>query len=187
MFHSIIWWPSSTKIHIAYHTQLCLTYSSLFLRLYLLHLCSLISQLSPQAYFCSSNTLMFESCSHLGLVWAYCSQHFVVCSLISDKFEFKCHFHKKGFTAVTIWRKFLTIKTPKSLSITFLYYSFPLFIFIIMYTVKVTNRFKGLYLIECLKNYGCRFVTLYRKQGSRPSPRKRNGKRQNGCLRRASK
>ena len=30
-------------------------------------------------------------------------------------------------------------------------------------TVKVTNRFKGLYLIECLKNYGWRFVTLYRR------------------------
>ena len=32
------------------------------------------------------------------------------------------------------------------------------------YTVEVTNRFKGLDLIECLKNYGQRFVTLYRKQ-----------------------
>ena len=35
------------------------------------------------------------------------------------------------------------------------------------YTVDVTNRFKGLDLIECLKNYGWRFVTLYRRQGSR--------------------
>ena len=34
------------------------------------------------------------------------------------------------------------------------------------YTVEVTNRFKGLDLIECLKNYGWRFVTLYRRQGS---------------------
>ena len=34
------------------------------------------------------------------------------------------------------------------------------------YTVKVTNRFKGLDLIECLKNYGRRFVTLYRRQRS---------------------
>ena len=33
-------------------------------------------------------------------------------------------------------------------------------------------------------NYGWRFVTLYRRQGSRPSPWKRNAKRQNGCLRR---
>ena len=31
------------------------------------------------------------------------------------------------------------------------------------YTLKVTNRFKGLNLIECLKNYGLRFVTLYRR------------------------
>ena len=31
------------------------------------------------------------------------------------------------------------------------------------YTVELTNRFKGLNLIECLKNYGRRFVTLYRK------------------------
>ena len=55
------------------------------------------------------------------------------------------------------------------------------------YTVEVRNRFKGLDLIECLKNYGQRFVTLYRTQGSRPSPRKRNAKRQNGCLRRPYK
>ena len=32
------------------------------------------------------------------------------------------------------------------------------------YTVEVTNRFKGLDLIECLKNYGWRFMTLYRTQ-----------------------
>ena len=31
------------------------------------------------------------------------------------------------------------------------------------YTVEVTNRFKGLHLIECLKNYGLRFVTLHRR------------------------
>ena len=51
------------------------------------------------------------------------------------------------------------------------------------YTVEVTNRFKGLGLVECLKNYGRRFVTLYRRQRSRPSPSKRNAKRQNGYLR----
>ena len=50
------------------------------------------------------------------------------------------------------------------------------------YTVEVTNRFKGLDLIEYLKNYGQRFVTLYRRQCSRPSLRKRNAKRQIGCL-----
>ena len=32
------------------------------------------------------------------------------------------------------------------------------------YTVKVTNRFKGFNLIEGLKNYGQRFVTLCRRQ-----------------------
>ena len=46
------------------------------------------------------------------------------------------------------------------------------------YTVEVRNRFKGLDLIECLINYGMRFVTLYRRQGSRPSPWKRNAKKQ---------
>ena len=37
-------------------------------------------------------------------------------------------------------------------------------------TVEVRNRFEGLDLIECLMNYGMRFMTLYRRQGSRPSP-----------------
>ena len=50
------------------------------------------------------------------------------------------------------------------------------------YTVEVTNRFKRLDLIESLKKYEQRFMTLYRRQGSRSSPRKRNAKRQNGCL-----
>ena len=36
-------------------------------------------------------------------------------------------------------------------------------------------------------NYGWRFVTSYRRQESSPSPRKRNTKRQNGCLRRPYK
>ena len=44
------------------------------------------------------------------------------------------------------------------------------------YTVEVRNRFKQLDLIECLKNYGLRFVTLSRRPGSRPSPRKSNAK-----------
>ena len=38
------------------------------------------------------------------------------------------------------------------------------------------NRFKG------LMNYGLRSVTLHRRQGSRPSPWKRNVQKQNGCL-----
>ena len=39
------------------------------------------------------------------------------------------------------------------------------------YTVEVRNRFMGLDLTECLMNYGWRFMTLYRRQESRPSPR----------------
>ena len=55
------------------------------------------------------------------------------------------------------------------------------------YIVEVRNRFKGLDLIECLKNDGRRFMTLCRRQRSRPSPRKRKAKRQNGCQRRPYK
>ena len=33
-----------------------------------------------------------------------------------------------------------------------------------VYTVEMTNRFNRLDLIEDLKNYGQRFVTLYRRQ-----------------------
>ena len=55
------------------------------------------------------------------------------------------------------------------------------------YTVEVRNRFKGLDLTECLMNYGQTFMTLYRRQESRLSPRKRNAKKQNGCLRRPYK
>ena len=55
------------------------------------------------------------------------------------------------------------------------------------YTVEVTNRLKGLDLIERLKSYGQGFVTLYKRQWSRPSPRKRNAKRQNGCPKRPYK
>ena len=39
------------------------------------------------------------------------------------------------------------------------------------YTVEVRNRFKGLDLIDCLKNYGWRFVTLYRRWWPKLSPR----------------
>ena len=42
------------------------------------------------------------------------------------------------------------------------------------YTVEVRNRFKGLDLIEYLMNYGGRFMTLYKRQESRPFPWKRN-------------
>ena len=43
--------------------------------------------------------------------------------------------------------------------------------------MEVRNRFKGLDLILCLRNYGMRFVTLYRRQGSRPSPWKKKCKK----------
>ena len=71
------------------------------------------------------------------------------------------------------WRKPLTILVWPKLN--------PLF------DLEVRNRFKGLDLIECLMNYGRRFMTLYKRQESRPSPRKRNAKKQNGCLRRPYK
>ena len=32
------------------------------------------------------------------------------------------------------------------------------------YTMEVTNTFNRLYLIECLKSYGQRFMTLYSRQ-----------------------
>ena len=40
------------------------------------------------------------------------------------------------------------------------------------YTVEVTNRFNGLDLIECLKKYGWRFITLYRRS-DQSHPQKR--------------
>ena len=54
------------------------------------------------------------------------------------------------------------------------------------YTMEVTNRFKGLDLIDRVPVW-TEARTLYRRQGSRPSPRKRNVKRQNDCLRRPYK
>ena len=45
------------------------------------------------------------------------------------------------------------------------------------YTMEVRNRFKGLDLTESLMNYRWRFVTLCKRQESRPSPRKRNSKK----------
>ena len=49
------------------------------------------------------------------------------------------------------------------------------------YTVEVRNRFMGLDLIDRVPDELWRFVTLYRRQGSRPSQWKRNAKKQNGC------
>ena len=52
------------------------------------------------------------------------------------------------------------------------------------YTEEVRNRFKGLDLIDRVPEelWMGRFVTLYRRQESRPSPWKRNAKKENGCL-----
>ena len=53
--------------------------------------------------------------------------------------------------------------------------------------ITETEQIKGLDLIECLINYGWKFVTLYRRQESRHSPRKRNAKKQNGSEKKRSK
>ena len=51
------------------------------------------------------------------------------------------------------------------------------------YTVEVTNRFKGLDLIDRVPDELWRQVhDIVQRQGSRPSPWKRNAKKQNGCL-----
>ena len=56
------------------------------------------------------------------------------------------------------------------------------------YRVEVRNRFKGLDLIDRVPDeLGEKFMTLYRRQGLRPSPRKRNAKKQNGCLKKPYK
>ena len=57
------------------------------------------------------------------------------------------------------------------------------------YTMEVRNRFKRLDLIDRVPDelHGKRFMTLYRREGSRPSPRKRNAKKKNGSLRRPYK
>ena len=53
------------------------------------------------------------------------------------------------------------------------------------YIVEVTNRFQGLDLIDRVpEELWTEICELYRRQGSIPSPRKINTKRQNGCLRR---
>ena len=46
------------------------------------------------------------------------------------------------------------------------------------FTMEVTNRFKGLDLIDRVpEEVWMRFVTLYRRQGSRPFSMRRNAKR----------
>ena len=53
------------------------------------------------------------------------------------------------------------------------------------YTVEVRNRFKGLDQIDRVPDELWTEVhDIVRRQGSRQSPRKRNAKKQNGCIRR---
>ena len=47
----------------------------------------------------------------------------------------------------------------------------------IPYDYKERNRFKGLDMIECLMNYGQRFMTLYKRQESRQSSGKNKCKK----------
>ena len=51
------------------------------------------------------------------------------------------------------------------------------------YTVEVMNRFKGLDLLNRVPEE-LWFIILYRRQQTKPSQRKRNARRQSGCLRR---
>ena len=51
------------------------------------------------------------------------------------------------------------------------------------YTVEVRNRFKGLDLIDRVPDeLWTEVPDIIWRQGSRPSPWKRNAKKQNGCL-----
>ena len=57
-----------------------------------------------------------------------------------------------------------------------------------MTIVEVRNRFKGLDLIDRVPDELWTEVRdIVQETGSRPSPRKRNTKKQNGCLRRPYK
>ena len=56
------------------------------------------------------------------------------------------------------------------------------------YTVEVRNRFRGLDLIDRVPdNLWMEVHDTVQETGSRPSPRKRNTRKQNDCLRRSYK
>ena len=58
----------------------------------------------------------------------------------------------------------------------------------IPYLMEVRNRFKGLDLIDRMpEELWTEVCDIYRRQGARPYPRKRNAKKENGCLRRPYK
>ena len=90
-------------------------------------------------------------------------------------------------TVIQIMNSLLTNSDLKKVGRTTRLFMYDLYQIPYDYTVEVRNRFKGSDMIECLVKNGWRFVTWYRRQGSRPSPRKRNARKQNGCLRRPYK
>jgi len=56
------------------------------------------------------------------------------------------------------------------------------------YTMKVRNRFKALDLIDLVpEELWMEVCDIIQETGSRPSPRKRNAKMKNSCLRRPYK
>jgi len=56
------------------------------------------------------------------------------------------------------------------------------------YTVEVTDRFKGQDVIDRMPDELWKEVhNIVQETGRRPFPRKRNAKKQNGCLRRSYK
>ena len=56
------------------------------------------------------------------------------------------------------------------------------------YTVEVTNRFKGLDLIDRVpEELWMEVPDIVEEEFPKPSPRRRNAKRQNSCLRRPYK
>ena len=56
------------------------------------------------------------------------------------------------------------------------------------YTVEVTNRFKGLDLIDRVpEELWMEIHDIVQEAMIKPSPRRRNAKRQNGCLRKPYK
>ena len=111
---------------------------------------------------------------------------FEVLAMLSHAFPECCVLAHGGRLALILaWKSGFSWRKLSRPPVLFSKYSDSWNYFVIMsIIVVVTNRFKGLDLIEGLKNYGWRFVTLYRGQGARSPPRKRNTKRQTGCLRR---
>lgn len=130
MFHSNIQWPSSTKIQIAYHTHLGSMRYDPFLWPHLLHLSSIISQLSHRAY---SAPQAHWACSHLrAILSALLLTLCMACSLISDKFEFKCHFYRKASLA-KLSEESAWLSKPPSHSISHLHVIFLPFIHLVLW------------------------------------------------------